>query len=185
VIVISTCRRPTQRISSFAKDLSHSLRSSIMLQRGKMSLGDLEDFATEKGAERLLLVNRWHGGPGEIRLRTAKCEGWQDAYPVVYVKSVKLRREYQIRGNFVAEALTAGQGKAVVDMSRSLSAFFGLPVRSDRGSFCSFHVALDRSARLAVSLTSPAATREVGPSFVVQHLKWTDERSEQDEGRKS
>jgi len=178
VIVISTCRRPTPRINSFVKDLCHSLRSCIVSPRGKTSLQDVIDSAIGKGADRLVLVNGWKGEPGEIRpLRLEEGET-QVAYPIISLREVKLRRDYGVKGRFVAEAVTASERKADVDLARSLASLFDLPLRSRRGSFCSFHVAEDHSKRLAVNLTSPAATRAVGPGFVVRHLAWYASRSE-------
>lgn len=185
MIVISTCRRPTPRIRSFAKDLTHSLRNCVVVPRGKMSLQDLIDSAVEKEADRLLLVNRWKGEPGEIRLQRLEEGGSRVVYPVIFLRGVKLRREYEVEGRFVAEALTAGRGKIELDVARSLASFLDLPLRSDRGSFCSFHVAENPSRKLTVNLTSPAGTREVGPGFVIRHLAWNDQRSERHEERES
>jgi len=143
-----------------------------------MSLQDMIDSAIGKGADRLVLVNRRRGEPSEIRLLRLEAEETHVAYPIISLRKVKLRRDYGTKGRFVAEAVTAGERKADVELAGSLASFFDLPLRSDRGFFCSFHVTEDYSRRLVVNLTSPAATREVGPGFVVQHLAWHERRSE-------
>ncbi len=185
MIVISTCRRPTPRINSFVKDLSHSLRNCIIVPRGKMSLQDVVGSTVEKEADRLLLVNRWKGGPGEIRLQRLEDGESHVVYPIISLSGVKLRREYHAGERFIAEAITSGERDIEVDLARPLADFLELPLRLDRGVFCSFHVAENPSKGLAVNLTSPAATREVGPGFVVRYLAWHERRLNRYEGHKS
>lgn len=185
MIVISTCRRPTPRINSFVKDLSHSLRNCVVVPRGKMSQQDIVDSTVEKEADRLLLVNRWKGEPGEIRLQRLEDGELHVVYPVIFSSGVKLRREYHVEDRFIAEAITSGENKIEIDLARSLADFLELPLRLGRGAFCSFHVAENRSKRLAVNLTSPAATREVGPGLVVRHLEWHERRPKRHEDDES
>ncbi len=137
-----------------------------------MSLHDMVDSAIEKEADRLVIVNRRKGEPGEIRFQRIERGETRNVYPVIFLDGVKLRREYEIKERVVAEAITAGGRRIEIDLAKSLASFLDLPLRSDRGLFCSFHVAEGASNRLAVCLTSPAATREVGPGFVVHHLAW-------------
>jgi len=150
-----------------------------------MSLQEVVDSAVEGKADRLLLVNRWKGEPGEIRLQHLKDGKSHLVYPVIFLRSVKLRREYDVRERFVAEAITSGKRKIDIDFARPLANFFELPLLSDRDAFCSFHVAENHSKKLAVNLTSPAATREVGPGFVVRHLAWHERRPERYESHES
>lgn len=185
MIVISTCRRPTPRINSFVKDLSHSLQNCVVAPRGKMSLQKVVDSAVEMEAERLILVNRWKGEPGEIRLQRLHDQRSRMVYPVIYLRSVKLRREYSVQERFVAEAITSEEGKTAIDLARVLAEFLELPLRLDRNAFCSFHIAEDDSKELTVNLTSPAATQEVGPGFIVRHLAWHERRPEQYERHES
>lgn len=138
-----------------------------------MGLEDIWDFAARNGADRLLLVNRRRGEPGEIRLLRLEDGRPQITYPVIFLKAIKLKREYNVKSRFVAEAVTADEGKNEFDVARSLASFLNLPLRSDRGPFCSFHVEQNHSGRLAVTLTSPAGIREVGPSLTIRHLAWS------------
>lgn len=185
MIAVSSCRRPNERINSFVKDLSHSLRNSIVIRRGKMSLRELVDSAVDRGADRLLTVSRRYGGPGAIHLQRLKDGDAHLTYPVIFLRSVRLRREYPIEGRFFAEAVTANDGKIELDLSNPLARFLDLPFLSGGGTFSSFHVARDSSRRLSICLTSPAAVREVGPSFVVHHLSWNLLETEDDEGHES
>lgn len=181
MIAISSCRRPTSRISSFVKDLGHSLSNNIVLRRGKMSLRELTDSAIKQGADRLLTVSRRYGGPGAIFLQRLEDGDAYLVYPVISLRGVRLRREYPVKGRFLAEAITTNRSRIELDLSNSLARFLGLPLLSESGTFSSFHVTRDSSRRLSVCLTSPATVREVGPSFAVHHLSWNPMEADDDE----
>jgi rRNA maturation protein Rpf1 len=173
VIALSTCRRPTQRMNSFVKDLFHSLPNCTTITRGKMSLQDLTASAARIEAHRLILVNRWKSDPGEIRLLRLAEGRMQTVYPIILLREVKLRRDYRIRGRFTAEAVTCDENMTDLGFASVLASFLGLPLESVEDSYCTLHLAENHSGRLSVNLTSPPGVREIGPSFIVRQLLWS------------
>lgn len=177
MLLISTSRRPTRRILSFAKDLRNSIPNSVKLQRGKRGLGDLLDAALEAGCDRVLLITRWKGSPGKIWMMEAEGGAFRPVPPLIYLRGIKLRREFGVEGRFVASAITLGPVKREgVELARSLSRFLRMPVLGDsrdaRGEGASIHISEDRAGALRVSVTSPGGAREVGPAFTIRHLVW-------------
>ena len=68
MILLTTSRRPTGRIRTFCRDLSNSIPDVVRVNRGKMSLDGVAEKAIEVEADHIIVVDRWHGGPGKINL---------------------------------------------------------------------------------------------------------------------
>ena len=68
MILLTTSRRPTGRIRTFCRDLANSLPNVVRVNRGKMSLDGLAEKAIELEADKVVVVDRWHGGPGKFNL---------------------------------------------------------------------------------------------------------------------
>ncbi len=93
MILITTSRRPTQRIRSFIKDLAKSIPNSVKRNRGKASTEDLCIEAAARGLPRVLIVERWKGNPGVMRfiqVGPRLCEHIRTAF---ILKGVALSRE--------------------------------------------------------------------------------------------
>ncbi|MEM2339711.1 MAG: hypothetical protein QXL32_04470 [Candidatus Bathyarchaeia archaeon] len=177
MLLISTSRRPTRRILSFAKDLRNSIPNSIKLQRGKRGLKDLLNAALEAGCDRVLLITRWKGSPGKLEMMEINGGGFRAIPPLIYIKGIKLRREFGIEGRFIASSITLGRvEREGLELARSLSRFLRMPLLEDprdaRGEGTSIHISEDRAGALRVSVTSPRGAREVGPAFTIRHLIW-------------
>jgi len=177
VILLTTCRRPTERIRSLASELSHSIPKSRRLNRGKLSLEALAERCFELKCNRALILQRWMGGPGRIQLLEFRNSDLTQIPPLIYLAEVKLRREHRTLGRFQAEAITV-QSKAnseLVRLAKSLSNFFELPlVALPCGG--SYRVALNvlqhSKWKAKVVLGSPPPIREIGPSLTIKHLSW-------------
>ena len=175
MLLISTSRRPTRRILSFAKDLRNSIPNSIKLQRGKRGLRDLARAALEAGCDRVLLINRWKGSPGKLEMMEIEGEAFKAIPPLIYLRGIKLRREYGIEGRFTASSITmGGLGPEGIELAKSLSRFLRMPLVGDPGvaKGASIHISEDRAGSIRVAVTSPPGVREVGPAFTIRHLIW-------------
>lgn len=177
MLLISTSRRPTRRILSFAKDLRNSIPNSIKIQRGKRGLRDLLDAALEAGCDRVLLINRWKGSPGKIWMMEVEGGAFRSVPPLIYLRGIKLRREFGVKGRFVASAITVGLvEREGIELARALSRFLRMPLIGDsgvaEGDGTSIHISEDHAGALKVSVTSPRGGREVGPAFTIRHLIW-------------
>lgn len=94
MIAIGSTRKPTDRIRSFIKELTHVIPNAVRLTRGKQGFAEFCQEATSAGASRLLLVGAWHGNPGRLVFLQQKAgEGWGFQPPTILLKSVTLLRE--------------------------------------------------------------------------------------------
>ena len=71
-LYISTCRKPTQRTRILAKALSRAFNAGYE-NRGKRSLGDIEQRAKTRGLKRLAFIYERHGNPTRIAFYE---DGW-------------------------------------------------------------------------------------------------------------
>jgi len=177
VILITTCRRPTERIRSFANELSHSIPKCRRINRGKLSLEALAERCFELRCDKALILQRWMGGPGRIQLLKLRDSNLSQIPPLIYLAEAKLRREYGTVGRFKAEAVTV-QAKAsseLLQLAESLSNFLELPlVTSPCGG--PYRVALQvlehSKWKAKIVLGSPPSIREIGPSLTIKNLSW-------------
>ncbi|MFQ5836261.1 MAG: Brix domain containing protein, partial [Candidatus Bathyarchaeia archaeon] len=92
--LLTTSRRPTPRIRTFCRDLARSIPNVVRVNRGKLSLDGIAEKALEFNADRVVIVDRWKGGPGKIEFFKIGQEGLVPVPPIMYVASIKLQREF-------------------------------------------------------------------------------------------
>ena len=95
-VVITSSRRPTRLMRTLMRDLHAVIPHSYRTNRGKMSKKDLAELASELGAPYVMLVNRWKGCPGKIEFYTVKNGRLQLLPPLIYVRAVRLQRQYPV-----------------------------------------------------------------------------------------
>ena len=93
MILLTTSRRPTGRIRTFCRDLANSIPDVTRVNRGKMSLDGVAEKAIELEADRVVVVDRWHGGPGKINLFQISSTGLKPVPPLMLIGKIRLRRE--------------------------------------------------------------------------------------------
>jgi hypothetical protein len=177
VIGLTTGRQTNQRLNSLLKDLVYSVPRARVIRRGKSSLDDLGWRLFEEEFEYVMILQRWHGGPGRIDSFKVESRGLARLAPSVLLRAVKLGREYAHPGKHAAEAVTydakvSGPTRRFV---RHLSTILGLaesnvPTSSEVKS--TFHVSEIGDGSILLALTSPPAQQEVGPRLVVSRLIW-------------
>jgi rRNA maturation protein Rpf1 len=158
-------------------DLAHSIPNSQLLKRGKLSFEELIDSLIELNSDRAIIVYRWKGNPGKIELRKFEKPSLKLLPPIIYLASVRLRREYPVKGRFKAEAVSVGLNSdpETLKLAEVLSQFLNLPlINLKGGTSCktSIHIVKHPVYKAKAALTSPPALREVGPSFIVRHMIW-------------
>jgi len=171
-LVITTSRRPTQRIREFCKDLFEVIPSSIKLNRGKLSVEGMCAMASDLGATGVLVVEREKGGPGRIVLLKSDVDGtWLQA-SALKLSHIRTRREHGSKGRGpTVEAMVAAQGmdrreRGLVD---DIAALLGLVVVESPAK--SVHRCVieaspcDREVEFVVKVYPGGI--QVGPSFVV------------------
>ena len=93
-VIVTTSRRPTQRIRSFLKDFSSIFPQVIRLNRGKTTLVDLASYAVEVGAERIIVITSKRGNPSSILTYSIDLSANLTKLHRIIISGVKLSREY-------------------------------------------------------------------------------------------
>lgn len=180
MILITTSRRPTRPIRTLCKDLSHTFPKTLRINRGKLSLKNLAEKAMELKAEKLLIINRWKGGPGKIELFELTGGALKPVPPLIYIKGVKLRREFTTmpRGRRI-RALAIETSETILEETTKLretfSTFFGAPYVSSGESLKEFDALMlikETPQGLIVTFNLVPEMVEIGPRFIISHLIW-------------
>jgi U3 small nucleolar ribonucleoprotein protein IMP4 len=179
VILLTTSRRPTGRIRTFCRDLVNSIPDVVRVNRGKMSLDGVAEKAIEVEADRVVVVDRWHGGPGRINLYQLGSTGLESVPPLMLIKAIRLRRELKEttkRPRSSAITLAPEDSAKLEKIAGPLSQFFGLPVLSlseaSQKYGATMHFSFDSSRRLQITFMRPQRMVEIGPRVTLSKLIW-------------
>jgi len=176
VIAIGSTRKPTDRIRSFIKELSHVIPNAVRLTRGKQGFAEFCEEATSAGASRFILVGAWHGNPGRLVFLQQKTgEGWVFQPPTILLKSVTLLRELGhdpppprtalfVVPDTPQDAAPAESLAAALDVP--VGARDDLPPPSDRGAL--LQVSLHQ--RSTLEFLSPTDKEPLGPTLRVKEF---------------
>ncbi|MEM2093081.1 MAG: hypothetical protein QW056_06780 [Candidatus Bathyarchaeia archaeon] len=183
MILLTTSRRPTRSVRTLCRDLSHVIPGVLRVNRGKMSKDEIAEKALEVKAEKVVIINRWKGGPGKIELFKLDFGKLQPIPPLIYLRGVKLRREIPgalIRGRRIRtlaiEELNNSTGE-IGNLKNALKNFFDLPVASQEEAKKGMYDALmrmkiDQTGCIIVTFMFTAEKRETGPRMIISHLIW-------------
>lgn len=178
MIILTTSRNPAPRVRSFIRDLSHVLKGSRLIARGKMNLPSLEEAASEMKADKLIIASRWHGGPGKLELKSFSEGEMRTVPPLIYLSHVKLRKEYATRGRRTVECVTLEdeENHQLRMIGESLSRFLDLPIAKRERAGTSLHFKRGPDGRVTAAVTDLRSRIEVGPAFTIRHVVWEAER---------
>ena len=180
MILLTTSRRPTRMVRTLCRDLANVIPSLKRVNRGKMSSHGVGEKAIDMGADKVLIIDRWKSRPGRMRFFKVK-EGLSQIPPQLYIRGVKLRREFKTKG------LRASSHRVFIeDLGKSLetqrlgemfSRFFELPmIQSNKieehGSFTVMRLSLDPNDIIRVSFYLMPKNIEVGPRIRISHAVW-------------
>jgi len=169
-LVITTSRRPTQRIREFCRDLQRVIPNSIRMNRGKLSMDGLRAKASELGADSVLIVEREKGGPGRITLMKSDTSGLWSHTSVLALSHIRTRREFESKGRgqkigaIVAAPSLNSRGR---DLVTEISDFLGLSVVE---SFSKLRCVIDaypHNGEVEFVVRIYPEGKEVGPSFTI------------------
>lgn len=177
--MITTSRRPTKSMRTLCKDLVTVLPSLKKVNRGKMGFRAVLEKAAEIGAEKVVIIDRWKGRPGRIRLFEIG-EKIVQIPPQLYLRGIKLRREFKIeevsipRTVFIEES--EGENDEIRKIREAFSKFFNLPkakLNDKNGiSFTLMHFSMDHENLIRVSFYLMPRKIEVGPRIRISHAVW-------------
>lgn len=185
MILLTTSRRPTPRIRTFCRDLARSIPNVVRVNRGKLSLDGVAERAIEFGADRVVIINRWKGGPGKIELFEVGREGLALVPPIMYVAGIKLQREFdRARGKPVRSLIVttpSEESDENMRIARSLSSFLNIPLSQMGEAVSKSQIAMHISSndlhciQITFMLLHPK-TVEIGPRVTLSHVVWETEK---------
>jgi rRNA maturation protein Rpf1 len=165
---------------TFCRDLARSIPNIIRINRGKLSLTEVAEKALENDADKVVIVDRWKGGPGKVRLFKVNSEGLKAVPPLIYVKGVRFQRTFEkVKVRSVRSlALIFSEEKIshISKIGKALSDFFEIPILSMEEAVKSFQaamvVSLDSMERIRVSFLLLPEKVEMGPRITISHVIW-------------
>lgn len=172
-ILLTTSRRPTNRIRSFCRELAGSLPDIVRINRGKLNLDGIVEKALEIDANRVVVIDRWKGGPGKIQLFLVKETSLKSIPPIIYIQGIKLRREFEMKKmktkptrSFVIT--TPSESSFHIEkIAGFLTHFFNIPVLSVKQAVSrystSMHVSMDTLGQIVITFVFLPEFMEVGP----------------------
>ncbi|MBS7634858.1 hypothetical protein KEJ34_05110 [Candidatus Bathyarchaeota archaeon] len=183
MILLTTSHRPTRRVRSLCNDLARSTPGLVKINRGKTSFFDLVEKAVQMKIEKIIVVDRWKGGPGRIRFFRVIDGKMREKAPRLYVSGVRLRREFGaskennqklIRCMFLDS--TEIKNDEVEKLASSLSEFFEIPLfkaeeaPSIYDAYLRFTSSEDCLA--CISFYILPSNAEIGPRIKISHVVW-------------
>jgi rRNA maturation protein Rpf1 len=162
---------------AFCRDLANSIPDVVRVNRGKMSMDGVAEKAIELEANRVVLVERWHGGPGKINLFRISSTGLKSVPPLMLLSGIRLRREFgegTRRVRFSVITVEPKTSPELEQLAGCLSQFLGLPAISlDEASEChraSMHFSFDSSRRTQITFMLLERMVEIGPRATLSKL---------------
>lgn len=179
MILLTTSRRPTKAMRTFCHELKRAIPNIIRINRGKTSFDELAEKAMELHANRVIIVDRWHGGVGKIQFFNVDTSGLTLTYPTIQVAKVKLQREFgekRMKPNKTLAISKTSQNFAKGNiLAQSLSKFLGVPILSvedaiANGYHAIMQISRDTSNQLQMTFLKLPAVRETGPRIIIKQL---------------
>jgi len=179
LILLTTSRRPTGRLRTFCRDLANSIPDVTRVNRGKMSLDGVAEKAIMLEADWVVVVDRWHGGPGKISLFQVSSTGLKPVPPLMLIKGIRLRREFEERIRRARSSAITVEPENSAELTRTaerLSKFFGLPVLSlgeaSENHRASMLFSFDSSRHIQITFMLLSRMVEIGPRVTMSKLIW-------------
>jgi len=180
-VLLTTSRRPTSRIRSFCRDFASCLPDIVRINRGKLNLDGIAEKAIEIDADRVIIVDRWKGGPGRIQLFLVEGTGLTLIPPLICIDGIKLRREFGKKTkptqSFVITTPPedSPRNKKIAEF---LARFFKIPLLSVRqaASRCSasMHISTNPSSEIQITFVLLPEFTGIGPRISVGKIVYLD-----------
>jgi rRNA maturation protein Rpf1 len=128
-LLITTSRRTSNRVRSFARDLWSVLPGTERFNRGGMGLTELTSRIRQSGAQAALVISIWRGNPGEMTILSSQ----GNELLKLRLESALLRREIDSSnkgrvGTIEGVGVKIGSSTHVWDLARSLAEIMSLNI---------------------------------------------------------
>ncbi len=144
-----------------------------------MSQDGVAEKAIEFKADRIITVDRWHGGPGKINLFHLSSTEMKPVSPLMLLYGIRLRREFKEGTGRIKSSVITVEQKTTPELKRitqNLSKYFGLPTQSlneaSGDNQASMHLSLDSSQRIQITFLDLQQMVEIGPRLTLSKLIW-------------
>jgi rRNA maturation protein Rpf1 len=163
---------------SLCHDLERVLPNTVHINRGKLSVSETIEKALEKEAERIIIVERWKGGPGRIRFYQTASEA-TTPLPLLILGGVKTQIDFgkrrRLSKNLVL-AVTDNPSKETGALAQFLSTFLNVPFLKERTLEGQVQAVLRLSTIHAggtrIQFMSLPTLKEVGPRLMIRRMVW-------------
>ncbi len=167
---------------SLCHDLERVLPNTVHVNRGKLSVSETVDKALEMEAEKIIMVERWKGGPGRIRFYRTSSEA-VIPLALLILGGVKTQIDFggkrRLSRNLVL-AVTENPSKETAALAQFLSTFLKVPVGEERTLRGQFNAVLRLSTiydgETQMQFFSLPTLKEVGPRLMVRRTVWEKAR---------
>ena len=128
-LLITTSRKTSNRVRSFARDLWTVLPESERFNRGGMGLTELAARVGQSGASAALIISMWKGNPGILTFTSSTGED----LVTIKIESAQLRREVKPsrKTRLVGTAgvfIKSGSGDKTKELAEVLAEFLNLDI---------------------------------------------------------
>ncbi len=183
-ILLTTSRSPTPRIRTFCNDLARVILGVVRVNRGKLSMDGVAEKALEYDADRVVIVDRWHGGPSKIGFFQVGASGLVSVSLILHVAGIRLQREFghtRLRPTrSVAIVIPSKGNEEIVKVANSLSSFFNVPAFLVNEKPCKYpmemRVSYDATRRIQVTFVDTLQNVEVGPRITLSQVIWETDK---------
>lgn len=159
---------------TLCNDLRRVVPNAVRINRGKLGREGVSERALEIGADRVIVVERWKGGSGVIKLYTLPSTS--EAFSALYLAGIKTQDEIG-RRKTVREGLMVTVEKNASPPTRHLadlfSKFLRVPLLEDlqknTGFRASAHFSNFQGSGVKISFTMPPIINEIGPTLIVRY----------------
>jgi len=172
-ILLTTSRNPTPRIRILCKDLARVVPDIVRVNRGKMSVDEVAEKAIEQGANHVVIVDRWQGGPGKIEFYRIGSEGLVLIPPILHVAGIRLRRELTPTKMKPVRSLVITQSDGGSnEIAESLSKFLNIPVVFENEELpnhqTAMNIAQDAAGQSQITFILLPQKVEIGPRITLR-----------------
>jgi rRNA maturation protein Rpf1 len=181
LILLTTSRRPTGSIRAFCRDLANRIPNVVRINRGKMSLDGVAEKAIELEADRIIIVDRWHAGPGKINLFQISSTGLSSNPLLMILSGIRLRKEFEQERRRAQSSVITVEPKTSPELehlTEYLSQFFGLPILALNDAYnshrFSIHFSFNSLHRVKITFMNLERMVEIGPRLTISKLIWED-----------
>ncbi|KON27165.1 hypothetical protein AC481_05670 [miscellaneous Crenarchaeota group archaeon SMTZ-80] len=181
MIALTTCRKPSRNLRTFARNLTNSIPHVVRFNRGKIGIRELINKLKELGSDRLILIYRKNGNPGIIKFFKLFNNELRLSPPIMLLAGVNFVKQqdsnHQRRKKYSAELMSFEDSleKESLKFVEEVSDFLTLPYLSSnlcRKYKVSLHFSMTNNSIIKIALTSPPGESEVGLNLLIKKVMW-------------